>query len=228
MQQSFKLKKNLCKKITVDLHCGQIQGFFHATPVDNLSAENEFVKYIEEQGFDKDKLTIVSPDAGGLERARRVADKVHANGVVTILKRRKAANVIEEMIIVGDVTDHICVIIDDMIDTAGLRPFSYCRFTHNFSTYFLLPTGTLTKAASLLKEQGAGAVYCCATHGIFSGPALERINNSELVEVCVTDSIPQEKNVAHSPKLKVLSIVSLLAEAIQRLHSEKSLSALFI
>lgn len=191
--------------VTVDLHCGQIQGFFHDTPVDNLSAENEFVRYIESKNFDKDKLTLVSPDAGGVERARRVADKVHAHGVVTILKRRKVANVIEEMQIVGDVSGTICVIIDDMIDTGG----------------------TLTKAALLLKSQGASAVYCCATHGLFSGRALELINESVLEEVCVTDSMPQEENVAKCPKIKILSLVHLLSEAILRIHLEKSLSALF-
>jgi len=191
--------------VTVDLHCGQIQGFFHDTPVDNLSAENQFYEYLNGKNFDKANLVIVSPDAGGVARARRVADMIHAFGVVTILKRRVAANVIDEMQLVGEVSGKICVIVDDMIDTAG----------------------TLTKAASLLKEQGATKVLCCATHGIFSGPAVERINASDLEEVCVTDSIPQSENLAKCPKLRIISVVPLLAEAIVRLHHERSLSALF-
>merc|ERR1712110_358735 len=191
--------------VTVDLHCGQIQGFFHDTPVDNLFAENEFVKYIEHKDFDKSKLVIVSPDAGGVANARRVADKVHAKSVVTILKRRVSANVIEEMQVVGDIEDQICIIVDDMIDTGG----------------------TLCKAAGLLKEKGAQKVYACATHGLFNGPALERINESVLEEVCVTDSIPQHANQQNCSKLRLISLVPVLAEAILRIHHERSLSALF-
>lgn len=191
--------------VTVDLHCGQIQGFFHHMPVDNLFAENQFVKYLEEKNFDLDKLTIVSPDAGGVTRARRVADRIGSNSIVTILKRRQVANQVSEMQLVGDVAGQTCVIVDDMIDTAG----------------------TLTKAASLLMELGATEVYALATHGLLSGPAVDRINDSVLQEVCVTDSIPQEENVAKCDKLKVLSIAPLLSDAILRLHHERSLSALF-
>ena len=148
---------------------------------------------------------IVSPDAGGVTRARRVADRIGDVGIVTILKRRQVANQVSEMQLVGEVSRKTCVIVDDMIDTAG----------------------TLTKAASLLKELGAVEVYALASHGLLTDPALDRINKSELIEVCVTDSIPQEDNCAKCPKLRVLSIAPLLSDAILRLHHERSLSALF-
>jgi len=192
--------------VTVDLHCGQIQGFFHNTPVDNLWAEGEFVDALKKkiEGF-KEKVVVVSPDAGGVMRARRVADTLGAEGVATILKRRAQANVIESMQIVGSVEGKHCIIVDDIIDTAG----------------------TLAKAAQLLADSGAKSVMACATHGVFSGPALERINESVLEEVYVTDSIPQDENFKKCPKLKVLSIAPMLARAIARLHEVKSLSILF-
>jgi len=151
------------------------------------------------------KTVIVSPDAGGVVRARRVADKLGASSVVTILKRRAAANQIEQMQIVGEVTGMVCVIVDDMIDTAG----------------------TLCAAADLLRTNGAEKVYACATHGLFSGPAIDRLNSSVLEEICVTDSIPQDKNQEKCNKLIVLSLVTLLSQAILHLHEEKSLSILF-
>jgi ribose-phosphate pyrophosphokinase len=193
--------------VTVDLHCGQIQGFFHSTPVDNLYAENQILEYLKLKGFVSrtEELTIVSPDAGGVGRATRVANKTGAKNIVTILKRRVVAGQVDSMQLVGDVRDQICVIVDDMIDTAG----------------------TLCKAAQLLKDNGARQVYAFATHGLLSGPALERINNSCLEEVCVTDSIDQTDRIPLCPKLTVISLAGLLAEAIYRLHNEESLSALF-
>jgi len=191
--------------VTVDLHSGQIQGFFHKAPVDNLFAEKEFVNFIKKKDLNLSKTVIVSPDAGGVVRARRVADQVHVFSVVTILKRRAAANQIEQMQIVGDVSGCTCIIVDDMIDTAG----------------------TLTAAAQLLKDNGAERVLACATHGVFSGPAIERLNNSCLETICVSDSIPQEHNVSRCSKLVVLSLVTLLSQAILHLHMEKSLSILF-
>jgi len=192
--------------VTVDLHCGQIQGFFHHTPVDNLWAEGEFVEMLKQRVKDfKENVVVVSPDAGGVMRARRVADSLGAVGVATILKRRAQANVIESMQIVGSVERKFCIIVDDIIDTAG----------------------TLAKAAQLLADSGANEVIACATHGVFSGSAMEKINASVLKEVYVTDSIPQEKNSKMCPKLKILSIAPLLARAIYRLHEEKSLSVLF-
>eukprot|EP01102_Stenamoeba_stenopodia_P021821 TRINITY_DN889_c0_g1_i1.p1 TRINITY_DN889_c0_g1~~TRINITY_DN889_c0_g1_i1.p1 ORF type:complete len:340 (-),score=75.66 TRINITY_DN889_c0_g1_i1:1407-2426(-) len=191
--------------VTVDLHCGQIQGFFHSTPVDNLYAEAELLKYLESKKFPKEELIVVSPDAGGVTRATRIADRIGALGVVTILKRRTVANQVDSMQIVGDVQDKICVIVDDIIDTAG----------------------TLTKAASLLKDKGAKIVVAFASHGVFSEPAMDRINQSVLDEVCVTDSIPQDENLKRCSKLRVKSLVHLLAEAVERLHHEMSLSCLF-
>jgi len=191
--------------VTVDLHCGQIQGFFHNTPVDNLWAEGEFVDMLKKKVEFKDQVVVVSPDAGGVMRARRVADTLGAEGVATILKRRAQANVIESMQIVGSVEGKYCILVDDIIDTAG----------------------TLVKAAQLLADSGAKEVIACATHGVFSGNAIEKINGSVLKEVYVTDSIPQERNAKLCDKLKVLSIAPLLARAIYRLHEEKSLSILF-
>jgi len=191
--------------VTVDLHCGQIQGFFHQIPVDNLFAEVETINYLKKKNFPLDKTVIVSPDAGGVVRARRVADKLGASSVVTILKRRAAANQIEQMQIVGEVTGLVCVIVDDMIDTAG----------------------TLCAAADLLRTNGAEKVFACATHGLFSGKAIDRLNASVLEEICVTDSIPQDKNVEKCKKLIILSLVTLLSQAIIHLHEEKSLSILF-
>jgi len=194
--------------ITVDLHCGQIQGFFHHIPVDNLLAEKEIVTYLKEKlltSHSADDIAIVSPDAGGVARAQMVADELRVQSVVTIIKRRAAANQIQSMQIVGSVAGKVCVIVDDIIDTAG----------------------TLTKAAELLAEHGALSVYATASHGLFSGPALEKIDKSVLKEVCVTDSVPQEKNVEKCKKLHVISLAPLLARAIQRVHDEKSLSVLF-
>ena len=193
--------------VTVDLHCGQIQGFFHHTPVDNLYAENQILEYLKGKGFLKnpERLCIVSPDAGGVGRATRVANKTGARHIVTILKRRITAGQVDSMQLVGDVDGLICVIVDDMIDTAG----------------------TLCKAAQLLKDNGAAQVYAFATHGLLSGPACDLINSSCLEEVCVTDSIPQEDRIARCPKLTVISLADLLADAIYRLHNEESLSELF-
>lgn len=191
--------------IALDLHCGQIQGFFREVPVDHLFAEQEMAKWVKSKNFDLSHLFIVSPDAGGVTRAQKAADLVGAAGVVTILKRRVKANQVQSMQIVGDVKDADCVLVDDMIDTAG----------------------TLAKAAALLKEKGARSIRAFATHGLFSGSALQVISESELDEVCVTDSIPQHNNLPLCPKLCVASVVGLLAEAICRVHNEESLACLF-
>eukprot|EP01063_Lacrimia_lanifica_P011793 TRINITY_DN1848_c0_g2_i1.p2 TRINITY_DN1848_c0_g2~~TRINITY_DN1848_c0_g2_i1.p2 ORF type:complete len:433 (+),score=175.31 TRINITY_DN1848_c0_g2_i1:81-1301(+) len=200
--------------ITVDLHCGQIQGFFHNTPVDNLAVHHEWGRYIRKKVVEKEgvkdiasEVTIVSPDAGGVERAMQVADSIGAKAVVTILKRRAEANKIERMEMIGDVSGQVCVIIDDICDTGG----------------------TLCKACDLLKEHGARAVYACITHGILTHPCVDRINACDsLCEFVTTDSIPQsEETHQKCPKLKVVNIAPLLAEAIERTHTENSLSSIF-
>jgi len=196
--------QNPTRVITLDLHCGQIQGFFHHTPVDNLYAENMMATWIQDQKFDMANVCIVSPDAGGVTRARRLGDKVMAPSVVTILKRRTEANKVDFAELVGNVAGKVCIIADDMIDTAG----------------------TLCAAARLLTTHGATDVYACASHGLFSGEAFQRIAGCDaLKNVVVTNSIPQHPELC--PKLIVLDIAPLMAEAISRCHFGESLSALF-
>eukprot|EP00906_Rhabdomonas_costata_P032529 RCo045821 len=201
------LSQGVDRIVTVDLHCGQIQGFFHNTPVDNLMAFYLFAEYFKmKHGASTKNFAIISPDAGAVEKARQLADRLEASHVVTILKRRVEKNKIDSMQLVGDVTDRVCVVIDDMIDTAG----------------------TLVNGVNLLKKHGAKAIYACATHGVLSDPACDRINAcAALDEVVVTDSIPQERNVAKSPKIKVLSLAHILAKTIMAIHEETSLSVLF-
>ncbi|EAN78338.1 phosphoribosylpyrophosphate synthetase, putative [Trypanosoma equiperdum] len=188
--------------VTMDLHCGPIQGFFHGCPVADLSATSEFAAYGKSKMFDTKELAIVAPDAGAVNRARRMGDRLGARRIVTILKRRVEANEVDSMQLVGEVKGCTCIIVDDMIDTAG----------------------TLCKAAQVLKEHGAKEVHAWATHGILTDPACERINDCPaLVEVVVTDSLPQDESLQKCSKLKIISIAKLLAEAIQRIHCEESL-----
>ena len=194
--------------VTVDLHCGQIQGFFQKIPVDNLSTVKLFVEYFREHsGLEdkKDNIVIVSPDAGGVARAKKFADTWGIDSVVTILKRRSEANKVGEMQLVGeDFTGKICIIVDDMIDTAG----------------------TLCKAAEKLKKCGAAEVHACASHGVFSGPAYGRIDTCPaLTKVYVTDTIPQRSGC--SDKITYVTISKLLGKAIEHLHKGYSLSVLF-
>jgi len=186
--------------ITVDLHASQIQGFFDI-PVDNLFGEPLLVKYIKQIPGDK---VIVSPDAGGVKRAKTIADHLDCP-LVIIHKERKLANEVAGMVLVGQVKGLVCVLVDDMADTCG----------------------TLQLAAKTLMAHGATAVYACVSHGVLSGPALERINNSEITELVVTNSIPQEENMKKCPKLKVIDIAPMLAEAIRRTHNGESISVLF-
>ncbi len=188
--------------LTMDLHAGQIQGFFDI-PVDHLYAAPVMLGEIRQQNFSD--LIIVSPDAGGTERARAFAKRLHA-GLAIIDKRRSGPNVAEVMHIIGDVKGKDCVIIDDMIDTAG----------------------TLCAAASALQEQGAADVYACATHGVLSGPALQRITESPLKKVFVTDTIPTQEKLSQCDTLHSLSVSHLLAEAIRRTHNAESVSSLFV
>jgi len=188
--------------LTVDLHCGQIQGFFDI-PVDHLTAEVVFTNYLEEENTIED-LLIVSPDTGSVARAREFANRLGAP-LAIVDKRRPKENVAEVMNIIGEVDGKNCLIFDDMIDTAG----------------------TLVKAARALKQQGAKSVRSCATHPIFSGPALTNIEHSELEQLIVCDSVPLSEQVAANPKVVVLSLASLIGEAIRRIHKDESVSSLF-
>ncbi|WP_353851901.1 ribose-phosphate pyrophosphokinase [Riemerella anatipestifer] len=186
--------------MTMDLHADQIQGFFEI-PVDHLYASTIFVDYIK--SLNLDNLTIASLDMGGAKRAKNYAGHLGAE-VVIAYKERKKANVVEEMFLIGDVTDKNVILIDDMIDTAG----------------------TLCKAADILIEKGAKSVRAMATHAVFSGKAYENIENSKITEVIVTDTIPIKNNL--SSKIKVLSCAPLFAEVMQMVHEHRSISDKFI
>ena len=188
--------------ITMDLHAGQIQGFFNI-PVDNLFATPVILEYINEN-FNKD-LVIVSPDAGGVERARAFAKRLKA-GLAIIDKRRDAPNEAKAMAVIGDVAGKKAVILDDMADTAG----------------------TLTEAAAAIMKNGAKEVHACCTHPVLSGPAVQRINDSELKTVVVTDTILLKDNAQVCNKIKVLSIANLFGEAIIRSHKGDSVTSLFV
>jgi ribose-phosphate pyrophosphokinase len=190
--------------LTVDLHAGQIQGFFNI-PVDNLYAMPVLVQYLRRQ-IDGQRVTVVSPDAGGVERARAFARRLNNANLAIIDKRRQRASEVAEMSLVGEVRDSIALLIDDMIDTAG----------------------TITEAAKVIMAAGATEVIACATHPILSDPACERISKSVLKELVTTNSIPLKPTTqAELPNLKVLSVASLIAEAIRRIHNEESVSSLF-
>lgn len=191
--------------VAMDLHAGQIQGFFNI-PFDNLYALPAVVDYLKTIFKQTDELVFVSPDAGGVERARAYAKRVNDAGVAMIDKRRTGPNVAKAMNLIGSVEGKIAVILDDMIDTAG----------------------TLVEAAETVKKHGATKVYACATHAVLSGPAVERIKASVLEQVIVTDTIPLRDDAkALGGKIQVLSSAVLLAEAIRRIHSYESVSSLF-
>jgi ribose-phosphate pyrophosphokinase len=189
--------------LTVDLHAGQIQGFFNV-PVDNLFATPVLLRYVRER-IPRDEICVVSPDAGGVERARAFAKHLDA-GLAIIDKRRARPNEVAEMHIVGDVRNRVAILVDDMVDTGG----------------------TLAAAASALKDSGAHAVFACCTHPVLSGNAVQRIEDSALEELIVTDTIPLRADASRSRKLKVLSVAHLLGEAIRRTHYEESISSLFV
>src|ERR1039457_995632 len=189
--------------VTVDLHAGQIQGFFNI-PVDNLYATPVMLDYLKMQ-FNNDESVMVSPDAGGTERARAFAKRLGCT-LAVIDKRRTGPNVAEVMHLIGDVRGKKAIILDDMIDTAG----------------------TLTQAARALKDHGASSIYACATHGVLSGPAIERINDSPIEEILITDTIPLGDKAELSGKVKVISVAKLLAEAVRRIHEDESVSSLFV
>ncbi|MCK4946184.1 MAG: ribose-phosphate pyrophosphokinase, partial [Alphaproteobacteria bacterium] len=189
--------------LTMDLHAGQIQGFFDI-PVDNLFAGTSiFIPYVQKTKSTK-PLTMISPDVGGVMRARALAKRLDA-GLAIIDKRREKAGVSEVMHVIGDVEGQECIMIDDMVDSAG----------------------TLCNAAKALMENGAASVRALATHGVFSGSAVERIEKSPLTEMIITDSIAATENNATSKKIKHLTIAPLIGEAILRISEERSVSSLF-
>jgi len=188
--------------ISMDLHAGQIQGYFNI-PVDNLFAAPILLKYIEDNL--KNDLVIVSPDAGGVERARAFAKRLNA-GLAIIDKRRETPNVAQAMNIIGEVENKNAIILDDMVDTAG----------------------TLTQAAQALKNRGSIGIHACCTHPVLSGPAIERIEASSIDSLIVANTIPLNDNARNCEKIVSLSIAELLGETIKRVHDSHSVSSLFV
>jgi len=189
--------------LTMDLHATQIQGFFNI-PVDNIFAAPLFTRDIEEHCEHTDDIMVVSPDVGGVVRARALAKKLHAD-IAIVDKRRPAPNVAKVMNIIGDVEGRHCILIDDIVDTAG----------------------TLCNAVEALLERGASKVSAYATHGVLSGPAADRLAASQLTELVVTDSIMQPKHILDTGKVRVLSIAALMGEAIKRIYDARSISSLY-
>jgi ribose-phosphate pyrophosphokinase len=189
--------------LTMDLHAAQIQGYFNI-PVDNLMGTPILAKYFIQNGFkDRDDVVVVAPDLGSVARSRKFADKLHAP-IAIIDKRRPKANVSEVMNVIGDIKDKTCIMMDDIIDTAG----------------------TITNGANALVKLGAKDVYACCSHGVLSGPAIERINDSVIKKLITLNTInlPEEKKFE---KLTVLSVAPILAEAIKRIYEDISVSKLF-
>ncbi len=187
--------------VTMDLHAGQIQGYFNI-PVDHLSAISHLAEYFKDIVKPKDAVAV-SPDLGGVTRARNFANRLDLS-IAIIEKRRPKANVSEVMNLIGEIEGKDCIIIDDIVDTAG----------------------TIVKAAAVLKERGARRVYGCATHGVLSGPAIERIEDSELEQFIITNTIPFNPK-RETKKIEVVSVASLFAESIRRIHTNSSISEVF-
>ena len=189
--------------LTMDLHASQIQGYFNI-PVDHLLGGPILAEYFISKGLeDQDDVVVVSPDLGSVTRARKFADNLHAP-IAIIDKRRPKANVSEIMNIIGDVEGKRCILIDDMIDTAG----------------------TITNAANALKDLGAKNVYACCTHGVLSGPAMDRINKSAIEELVMLNTIPLSQD-KESAKIRSISVAPLFAEAIKRIYDDQPISKLF-
>jgi ribose-phosphate pyrophosphokinase len=188
--------------VSMDLHAGQIQAYFNI-PVDNLFAAPLLLKYIRTHF--EDALVIVSPDAGGVERARAFAKRLEAT-LAIIDKRRDAPNIAEAMNIIGEVKGKTAVILDDMVDTAG----------------------TLTQAAAALKEKGASKIYACCTHPVLSGASIEKIEASPIDTLVVTNTIPLNEKSQKCAKITVLSVAELLGETIKRIYNSNSVSTLFV
>ena len=189
--------------LTMDLHKAQIQGFFDI-PVDHLFAAPVIIDFLARQNFPN--VTVVSPDAGGAERARAYAKRIGADLAIIDKRRSSETGAAEVMNVIGDVRGRTCVLQDDIIDTAG----------------------TIVKAAQALKANGAERIIACAVHGVLSGPAIERIEQSPIEKLGVTNTIPQSEACASSRKIEVLSVARLLGQAIRSIHEETSVSSLFV
>ena len=189
--------------VTTDLHAGQIQGFFDI-PLDNLFSVNEMIQDMEKISFEKNTLAIVSPDVGGVVRARAFAKRINAS-LVIIDKRREKAGESEVMNIIGEVNNKICILLDDIADSAG----------------------TLCNAAMALKKNGAKEIYSYIVHGVLSKDAVEKIKNSDIKELVLTDSIEASEKVKNTKNIRHISIAPLMGEAIKRINSDSSVSALF-
>ncbi len=187
--------------LTMDLHAGQIQGFFNI-PVDNLYAAPILLDHIDDEF---ENVIMVSPDAGGVERTRAFAKRLDVDMAI-IDKRRERANECAAMNVIGDVKGKTAILLDDMVDTAG----------------------TLCSAADILLKEGAKDVYACCSHGVLSGPAIERLEASSIKRLVITDSIPLSEEARKCKKIKVLSVAKMLGEAIKRINSEDSVSSLFV
>jgi ribose-phosphate pyrophosphokinase len=188
--------------VSMDLHAGQIQGYFNV-PVDNIFAAPVLLKYMRTSY--QNNLVVVSPDAGGVERARAFAKRLEAT-LAIIDKRRDVPNVAQAMNIIGEVEDKTALILDDMVDTAG----------------------TLAQAARALLDRGAKKIYACCTHPVLSGPAIERIEKSPIEQLVVTNTIPLGEEARKCHKIKVLSVAELLGETIKRIYNSDSVSTLFV
>ena len=188
--------------LALDLHAGQIQGYFNI-PVDHLYATPVTVDYFRKLGLKN--LTVVSPDTGGVERARAFAKKLGAP-LAIIDKRREDAHTVEMMNVIGEVEERVCLLVDDMIDTGG----------------------TIVRAAGALKEKGAERVFACCVHGVFAGDAVQKLCHSELEQVVTTDSIPLGPEAEGCGRIRVLSVAQLFGEAIRSIHDSTSVSKLFI
>lgn len=189
--------------LTIDLHAGQIQGFFDI-PVDHLHSSPVLINDIRQHFPDTDNVMIVSPDVGGVVRARAIAKRINAD-LAIVDKRREKAGESEVMNIIGDVQGRECIIVDDIVDTAG----------------------TLCNAAQAIMDKGAKAVHAYISHGVLSGPAADRVQNSSLASLVITDSILASEEVKHCPNIRVVTVAPLLAEAIRRISEETSVSSLF-
>lgn len=188
--------------LTMDLHAAQIQGFFDI-PVDNMHGTSVFINYYLHKFVEHEDMVVVSPDVGSVARSRNFADKMNM-GLAIVDKRREKANMCEVMNVIGDVAGKRCILFDDMVDTAG----------------------SLCNAAKAIHDQGATEVYACATHGVLSGPAIERIQNSVIDELVLLNTIPAPE-AAKGTKIKYLDVAPMFAEAIQHIYDEISLSPMF-